>query len=67
MARRSPPAQNCPPAPVRMSARMSPLATSSRSTAASSVRSVMSSALRAAGRFRVSVAMPSATVKSRAV
>ena len=51
----SPPAQKCPPRPVRMSTREVPSASISSSATTSSRRISRSIALRASGRFSVSV------------
>ncbi len=56
----SPPAEKCPPAPVRMTTRVAASASSSSSTESSSRRMTRSRALRASGRFRVMVATASA-------
>ena len=59
----SPPAQNAPPAPPRITARTSRSRRIASTAWASSSRITMSSALRCAGRFSVIVATPSSEVQ----
>jgi len=65
MPRMSPPAQNAPPAPVRITARIDLSAAIAGTTRANSSFISALSALRASGRFIVSVATPSVSSKVR--
>ena len=66
-ADRSIPAQNARPEPVTTTARTSSSRASVRNTCSSSRAMVRLKALRASGRFRVSVAMPSSSTSQRSV